>query len=226
MNKRTDSAFTHLSLPLQLLAGVAAWVALPANATDLQTESQTFIRDCDAAYYDIQGKEAQIKAFEALRERAAKLEKEFPTRAEPPALRGWALIGQAGVQRNLSALALMTEAKDKLEAAIAIDPNVFAGAPYPSLGTLYTKMPTSPFSFGDKPKGIAYFQKGLQLDPKGIEPNFHYATFLAENNECTAALKYATIASKATTRKGREKADADLQTQTKNLIARCKERSR
>jgi len=86
------------------------------------------------------------------------------------------------------------EALLKLEAAEKIDPNVLGGSIFASLATLYSKVPGWPISFGSDKKARYYFQKALEVNPRGLDINYFYAEYLADNDEDMLALKYVDIA--------------------------------
>jgi tetratricopeptide (TPR) repeat protein len=91
---------------------------------------------------------------------------------------------------GIGALSLVKEAKLKLEQAEAIDPTVLGGSVYASLGSLYSKVPGWPIGFGSDKKAEKYFQKALALNPQGLDINYFFAEFLAENGKDQLALKY------------------------------------
>ncbi len=211
---------TRLVVPfLMTLAYSAAF----ASGPDWEHESATFVHDLDAAQYDMPGGQVRVKAFQALHLRAAELEKQYPERAEPLLWSAWALLGQAGVYRNFSVLGMLNDAKAKLEAAIAIDPKIYNGAPYASLGMWNVSAADYP-CFGCKKKAREYLQQALETDPTGIEPNRWYAELLFKEKDYAAALKYATAAVNAPPRPGRNKADQDLRAQADKLITQSREK--
>jgi tetratricopeptide (TPR) repeat protein len=218
-------ATTRLIAPLLL---ALAYSTAFATAADLDRELATLFREFDAAKYDTPDGDPRAKAFEALRLRAANLEKQYPGRAEPLVWEAWALSEQANVLRNYSALGMCKDAIAKLEAALTLDPKVYGADSYASLGQLHaigTGMPFL-FRFGDKKKARAYLQQALAIDSIGAQQNLWYADLLLKEKDYAGALKFATAASLAPARPGREKADADLHSRAEAKIAKAKEKLR
>jgi Tfp pilus assembly protein PilF len=87
-------------------------------------------------------------------------------------------------------LSLVKKARLKLEEAEAIDPTVLGGSVYASLGTLYSKVPGWPFGFGSDDKAEVYFKKALAINPQGLDINYFFAEYLADNGDQQLALVY------------------------------------
>ncbi len=62
------------------------------------------------------------------------------------------------------------------------DPDALHGSIYTSLGTLYAQVPGWPLGFGDNDNAKAYFNKALEVNPAGIDPNYFYAQFLYDQH--------------------------------------------
>jgi len=150
---------------------------------------------------------AKEDAFAALAERAHAVTAAFSGRAEPLVWEGIILSTYAGVKGGLGALGLAGDAKDRFEAAAAIDPNALNGSIYTSLGILYHEVPGWPLSFGDDDKARAYLKRSLSINPTGIDPNYFYGKFLLDQDEYAAAVKALDKAAKAPDRPGRPLAD-------------------
>ena len=72
-----------------------------ADAPDWQKEGTRFIHDLDSAHYGTPDRADQVKAYEALRERAVEIGKQHPGRAEPLVWEGWALLSKGSVSRSM-----------------------------------------------------------------------------------------------------------------------------
>lgn len=149
----------------------------------------------------------RAEAFEALAARIAQLR----TETDSPELRIWegiVLASQAGAQGGLGALSLVKRARADFEAAIAEEPNALNGSAYVSLGSLYYQVPGWPLGFGNDDKAREMLQRGLSIDPDGIDANFFYGDFLLDQHDWTGAISALEKAAAAPDRPGRASADA------------------
>ena len=162
----------------------------------------------------------RASAFESLaRETLGWVEKE-PGRAEPLIWHGIVLSSQAGAQGGLGALSLAKEARDALEKSLKIDESALQGSAHTSLATLYSKVPGFPIGFGSDKKAKVHFQKALAMNPAGIDPNFFYAEYLAEEGDEQQAIQYLQRALVAKDRPGREMADAGRRAEIQSLLTK------
>lgn len=113
----------------------------------------------------------------------------------------------AGLKGGLGALALVKEARSKLEKAEQLQPGAYDGSALTSLGALYYQVPGWPLGFGNKDKARADLQAALKLDPDGIDTNYFYADFLSTQGDYSGAQRAALHALAAAPRPGRELAD-------------------
>jgi tetratricopeptide (TPR) repeat protein len=211
-----------------ILCFLTAFMWLPsfADTTGIDAELQSLTHEFDAARFEIPSGEARVKALEAVRQHAAALWTRYPQRAEPLVWQAWALNEQADAVRSFSSLGLLKQARKKLEAAIAIDPNVCGADAYALLGGLYAQLPGFPISFGNEKTGRDLLLKALTINPTGIHPNMGYARYLFKIDDSAGAVKYATAALHAPPRPGRDKADAHLHAQAEELIEKSKAKLR
>jgi tetratricopeptide (TPR) repeat protein len=161
----------------------------------------------------------QEKAFEALTRAADTVRARYAARAEPQIWYGIIAASYAGVRGGLGALSVVKEAKKALEQAIAIDPKAMDGSAYTSLGSLYYQVPGWPIGFGDDQKARNMLEKGLALNPQGIDPNYFLGDFLYRKGELDAAREALGRALKAPPRPGRELADAGRRKEVESLLA-------
>ncbi len=124
----------------------------------------------------------QAERYHALAEQARQLVATQPGNAEAMIWQGIALSSEAGAKGGLGALSIAKAAKQQLETAIKFDDKALNGSAYTSLGTLYYKVPGWPIGFGDKARAEELLRKALAINPKGIDPNYFYADYLAERD--------------------------------------------
>jgi Tfp pilus assembly protein PilF len=118
---------------------------------------------------------------------------------------------------GIGALSLVKEAKLKLEQAEAIDPTVLGGSVYASLGSLYSKVPGWPIGFGSDKKAERYFKKALAINPQGLDINYFFAEYLADNGQDRLALEYVEKALQAPQMMDRPLADKGRRQQALKL---------
>jgi len=193
------------------------WAANSPDST-MEREIASIERDFDAAKYGNLSAEARTSALESLLRRTDSLQTQNPARAEPLVWRSWVLCEYAVVLHSLRSFKLLQEAREKLEAALSIDPLVYGAEAYATLGSLYTTLPGFPLSFGDLTKGRRYLDKALAIDPNGTQQNLSYGNLLFKSRDYSGAMKYALAALDAPRRDGRESADNDLHTQAQQLL--------
>lgn len=207
------------------------YIHLPL-ATLLLSAGLCFASNNDTLVRPIQDQWAQIKykqdakqhadAYRALAEQAGKLAESHPTQAEPLIWQGIAISSEAGAKGGLGALSLAKQAKLLFEQAIQLDGSALDGSAYTSLATLYAKVPGWPLGFGDKTKADELFKKALALNPQGIDSNFLYADFLADQGKNTEAAQHLDAALKAAPRPGRDVADAGRKQEIEALLQKVK----
>ncbi|MES1939805.1 TPR repeats containing protein [Salinisphaera sp. T5B8] len=204
----------------KMLIGVllALWLPLANAADTMDVRLLDLQHEWAHVNYEIQGDDAQAKAFEALEQRAAELVADYPNRAEPLIWDGIILSSQAGAQGGLGALGLVKRARKDYEQAITIDSRALAGSAHTSLGVLYYKVPGWPIGFGSDDKAEAQLKKALAINPHGIDPNYFYAQYLAEEKaDYRSALQYLDRALAAPRRPERPVADAGRRAEIRAL---------
>ncbi|WP_432459378.1 MULTISPECIES: tetratricopeptide repeat protein [unclassified Agarivorans] len=163
--------------------------------------------------YQVEPNKAQVQCFEQLIELNYQAVNNDPKDLE---LQVWLAINKAslaGAKGGLSALRLAKEAKQLLEQVIDKNPKTLDGSAYTSLGSLYYKVPGWPIGFGDDDKAEAMLKQALALNPDGIDPNYFYGDFLAEDGRKQQAIEYLTRAQQAAARPDRPLADKGRQQQ-------------
>lgn len=195
-------------------------VAQPAMAATSLLDIQHQWADCQ--YNQTKDEDLQIKCLEntiTLNQQALK------AKPNDPDLLVWLGINEgtlAGVKGGLGALSLVKDAKKQFEKVIEVAPNSLQGSAYTSLGSLYYKVPGWPIGFGDDDKAEEMLKKGLVINPNGIDSNFFYGEFLAEQGRKEAALKYLNKAQQAPARPDRPLADKGRKQDIAKVLAKLK----
>ena len=188
---------------VMMLAGV---MAMPLWAQDMRAELAQIQQRWAQIQYQLPEDDKE-KAFEALAKEAETFVADYPGRAEPLIWQGIVLSTYAGAKGGLGALGLVKEARASLEAALKIAPEALDGSAYTSLGSLYYQVPGWPLGFGDDEMARKYLQKSLAINPDGIDANYFFGDFLAEQDEPQRARVYLEKVLAAPARPGREVAD-------------------
>ncbi|SDK30263.1 tetratricopeptide repeat protein [Billgrantia gudaonensis] len=163
------------------------------------------------------------EAFERLAEEAAALVDAHPQAAEPRVWYGIIEASHARERSGLGALDSAKKARAALEEAVELDADGNDGSAYVTLGALYDRAPGWPLGFGDEETAEAMFEKALAIRPEGIDVNYYYAAFLAEEGRSEAAREHAERAERAVAgevREGREGSDAALRERARELLSR------
>ncbi|CCG93742.1 conserved hypothetical protein [Marinobacter nauticus ATCC 49840] len=196
---------------VMVLAGV---MSLPLWAQDMQAELAQIQQRWAQIQYQLPEDDKE-EAFEALAKEAETFVADYPGRAEPLIWQGIVLSTYAGAKGGLGALGLVKEARASLEAALKIAPEALDGSAYTSLGSLYYQVPGWPLGFGDDEMARKYLQKSLAINPDGIDANYFFGDFLAQQNESQRARVYLEKVLAAPSRPGREVADAGRKAEAK-----------
>ncbi|MBL1433216.1 MAG: hypothetical protein COB94_007215 [Gammaproteobacteria bacterium] len=157
--------------------------------------------------YQLQDK-AQLKSYKQLLLEVESITLEHPESANVRIWSGIIKSTYAGIKGGLGALKLAKSSKRDFEKALSIDPNAMLGSSYVSLGALYLNVPSWPISFGNNKKAKYLLEKGIVIDPYGLDSNFFYADYLIHEKHYHQAKKYLTKATNAPSRPGRTLADA------------------
>lgn len=203
------------------LAATAALIALAATKPVFAATGEEAVRPIQDRWARIKYDEPEARQadqYGALAVEARKVVESNPGQAEPLVWEGIALSSQAGAKGGLGALSLAKEAKARFEQAMKIDEKALGGSALTSLGTLYAKVPGWPIGFGDKDKAEELFRKSLAMNPTGIDANFFYGEYLADQGRTREARGLLKAALAAPARPGREKADAGRRKEIQALL--------
>jgi tetratricopeptide (TPR) repeat protein len=211
------SYFTFQALLLSVLMGLFQTSHAAEGVTAVPAEITSIQHEWASLYYADDFGDAEFKQLQALARRANRNSADHPGDAAALTWDAIVLSTLAEKKGGLGALSLVKEAKLKLEQAEAIDGSVLHGSVYASLGTLYAKVPGWPISFGNERKAREYLERALALNPQGLDVNYFYADFLADNDEPQQALIYVEKALSAPTLEGRPVADMGRRQQAARL---------
>nr|WP_294850553.1 tetratricopeptide repeat protein [uncultured Sphingomonas sp.] len=170
--------------------------------------------------YQVRDRSAQFSQLAALEGQAHQVSAKYPGRAEPLLWEGIVVSEEAARASALRQLGLATRARDILAKAYAINPRVADGGAAMSLGVLYYKVPGWPIGFGSTAKARSFFQQALAQDPKGLDNNFFYGDFLAQEGDKARARQYLQRALQAPTNPNRPVWDAGRRAEVRSLLAK------
>ena len=156
--------------------------------------------------------------LKALAEEADMLANQHEDEADVLVWQGIVLASYAGERGGLGAMDAAKAARDTLERAIKIDPEGYQGSAFVTLGALYDRVPGGLIGFGDSAKAEQMFQRALDIRPAGIDVNYYYAAFLAEEGNNQAAREHARRAIAGDVRPGREAIDEAFRNDAKQLL--------
>lgn len=204
------------------LLAIGLTMANPAFA-GMEDDVRKLQQDWEQVKYK-QPKNEQEKGFEALGKLAQDVRTRYPDKAEPEIWYGIIVASHAGAKGGLGALSLVKDAKKALEHALELNPNALNGSAYTSLGSLYYQVPGWPISFGDDKKALEFLRKALDLNPKGIDPNYFMGDYLFRKGDYDAARRSLTDALAAPARPDRPVADEGRRREIEDLLAKIKEK--
>ena len=162
----------------------------------------------------------QEAAYQQLAKEAASIKEKYPKDAPAAIWQGIIEGSHAGAMGGLGALGLAKSAKKSFEDALAIDPKALEGSAYTSLGSLYYQVPGWPLGFGDDKVALDMLNKGLALNPNGIDPNYFYGDYLFRKGDLDGAEKALNKALAAPLRAARPLADEGRRKEVNELLAK------
>ncbi|CAN5814883.1 hypothetical protein BH11PSE8_BH11PSE8_23530 [soil metagenome] len=207
-----------------LLALFAAALMLPpaARAAPLDDAVAEIEQDWEVIEYQTPRREREAR-FEALWAKAHRYSESIPDRSELLVWEGIVATSLAGEKNLFMAPVWFKRARALLEQALTIDPVALDGLAFEQLGVLYYKAWRWPVGFWDEAKADELLQRGLALNPKGLDANFFYGQFMLERQRPAEALGYLERAVEAPPRPGRQIADSGRREEARQLLARARE---
>ena len=164
-----------------LLAGVASGArAAPADDSAMKAAVHHIDDEWARITYRVADKDEQLTEIKELANQAAQVVVQYPGRAEPLLWQGIVTSEEAGMASVFRQLGLAIAARRIFEHAEAIDPKGVNGAVQMSLGVLYYRVPGFPIGFGNDKLARTDLETALAVDPNGLDANFFYGDFLAE----------------------------------------------
>jgi len=175
--------------------------------------------------YQVAAKEQEAQ-FEKLAKDSEKVMTQYASQAEPAIWHGIVEASHAGAKGGLGALSLAKSARKSFEQALALNPKALEGSAYTSLGSLYYQVPGWPIGFGDDKKALELLQKGLALNPAGIDPNYFLGDFLYRSGDYAGAEQALRKALQAPPREGRKLADEGRRKEIAELLEKIRDKKR
>lgn len=133
----------------------------------------------------------------------------------------WQGIVQASLAKEKGGLGALDDAKAArraLERAVTLDADGMQGSAYVTLGALYDRVPGWPVAFGDDEKAEQMFEKAMAIRPDGIDVNYYYAVYLADEGRKQEARSHAEKAVNGAPRPDRSASDQALQAEARSLL--------
>ncbi len=158
--------------------------------------------------------------LKALAGQAERLVAEHPNAAIPLVWQGIIEASWARERSGLGALSAAKNARDALERAVELDPEGHNGSAWVTLGALYHRAPGWPVAFGDDETAERMFQRAQSVRPQGIDVNYYYAVYLADQGRTEAAREHARRAADGRARPARRASDEALREKARVLLER------
>ncbi|MBZ9559377.1 MULTISPECIES: hypothetical protein [unclassified Modicisalibacter] len=217
----TSRIHRHARRGVAIAALVGLTLGLSNAASAISDTVAGGVHELQSRWAQIQYKtpeERRVDGFDQLYQRARALIDAHPGAAELYIWAGIIRSSEAGAKGGLGALSLVKEAKGDLEKALSLDANALDGSAYTSLGALYYQVPGWPIGFGDDDKAKVMLQKGLTLNPDGIDPLYFWGDYQHDQGHDAEARRALQKALQAAPRPGREVADQGRRAQIHELL--------
>lgn len=208
---------------------IAAWLILPATVV---AQSEPDAGSCTQA----------AGVLGEIQQRWAEINYQLPEKQRRDAFAGLAATVDAAVQQRPDDAALVTwqgivystwagtggfgalsrakTARKAFERAIGIDGTALAGSAHTSLGVLYHEVPGWPIGFGDEDKAREQLERGLALNPDGIDSNYFLGTWLMDQDHPAEARVRLEHALRAPDRPCRPIADQGRRAEVRAALAK------
>ena len=202
---------------LMAVSWVVLWMGIPVHSDELREGLDTIEREWSKIYYKPEER-SKDSAYIELLAKTARLIERYPNVADAWF---WHAVVKASDAENadpVAALLEIDEVRRLLNKALTLDPKALGGAPYVVLGTLYSRVPGWPVSFGDDTEAEKLFKAALQINADSLDGNYYYGQFLLENSRFDEAQKYLSKASAAPMRSEQLLADSQLHALAKSAL--------
>lgn len=213
----------HRSLRLFSAALSAALISIAPAFAGIQEDISRLQHEWEQVKYRVPAAD-QEKSFAQLAAEADKILGQYPDKPEALIWHGIVTASYAGAKGGMGALSLVRNARSDFEKALAINPNALTGSAYTSLGSLYYQVPGWPISFGNDKTALEYLNKGLAINPDGIDPNYFLADYLYRNGDLDGAERALRKALQAAPRPGRKLADEGRRGEINQLLEKIAEK--
>lgn len=170
--------------------------------------------------YQVADRNEQYRELNVLAGQAAQVSVRYPGRAEPLLWQGIVVSEEAARASVLKQLGFARSAREILEKAQGIDPNIADGGVKMSLGVLYYRVPGFPIGFGNTSKARALLEAALKQDPKGLDNNFFYADFLNDEGHPAQAKQYVLRGLQAPVNRDRPVWDSGRRAEMRGLLGK------
>ncbi|MDT8437586.1 MAG: hypothetical protein RQ729_01095 [Wenzhouxiangellaceae bacterium] len=197
-----------LATRLPLLALILASASVFGGSVPEPTDANALVR-IQQRWAQINYQTPEQDRRDAFGELAAQVDQAVAANSEDAALLTWQGIVHstwAGTG-GLKALGRAKAARKALERAIEIDETALSGSAHTSLGVLYHEVPGWPIGFGDDERARQHLERGLALNPDGIDSNYFLGKFLLDQKHFGEARARLQHALQAPDRPGRPIAD-------------------
>lgn len=128
--------------------------------------------------------------FESLLLEVDRLFLEYPDAAEVWGISGIIKYNYQSEMEDVIQLELAEAAKNDLETAIAMDPNVMDGAPYIYLGNLYQTSAPWPTGFRDEERAEELLRRAVSMNPDDHDANYYLGRLLLRRGETEEGREY------------------------------------
>lgn len=185
------------------LALAATSAAAAAEPQGMQSRLDDLAHQWAHVTYEVGDEDMQETGMQALADKAAAVVADYPDRAEPLIWNAVIASSEAKYAGMFGALDYAKQSRDLLEKAGRLDYRAMNGAIPTSLGALYYLVPGFPLGFGDNDKARQYLEQGVKMSPDGLDSNYFYGDFLADQGDYDGAatvLKHALAAPADTAR--------------------------
>lgn len=194
----------------------------PVSALDEHKDSMSQVKDMQSRWAKVNYNKKMKKRSKVFEQLVEEADAHAENNSESAEVLIWAGIinsTYAG-EVTFTGMTYAKKAKEYFEQALSIDGTVLSGSAYTSLGTLYFKVPGGFIGFGDDEKANELLNKGLEINPNGIDSNYFYADYMYEEKKYSEAKKHLDKALDAPARPDRPIADKGRKDDIMTLMAK------